>query len=36
MQAGKLYTILVFEDKDHRIKVKSVEDEFTPATGTNG
>ena len=31
LKAGKLYTILVFEEKDHKIKVKSVEDEFNAA-----
>lgn len=31
MKSGKLYTILVFEDKKHSLKTKTVEDEFTVA-----
>ncbi len=31
LQAGKLYTILVFQDKHGKLKVKSVEDQFTAA-----
>lgn len=29
LEAGKLYTILVFQDKDGKIKVKTVKDEFS-------
>lgn len=36
LKAGKLYTILIFEDKKGKAKVKTVEDEFTAAPhGTN-
>lgn len=31
LKAGKLYTIIVFADKDHKLKVKSVEDQFNAA-----
>ncbi len=31
LEAGKLYTILVFEDKHGKLKVKTVKDEFTAA-----
>ena len=31
LQAGKLYTILVFQDKRGLLKTKTVEDEFTAA-----
>lgn len=36
MKAGRLYTILVFQDKNRNIKVKSVEDEFTAPMANNG
>ncbi len=36
LKAGKLYTILVFEDKKGKPRVKTIEDEFTAAPkGTN-
>ena len=31
LEAGKLYTILVFQDKDGKVKVKTIKDEFTAA-----
>jgi len=31
LTAGKLYTIVVFQDKDGKVKVKTIEDEFTAA-----
>lgn len=31
LEAGKLYTVLVFSDKDGKLKVKSVEDQFSAA-----
>jgi hypothetical protein len=30
LKAGKLYTILVFQDKHGKVKVKTIEDEFRP------
>jgi hypothetical protein len=36
LQAGKLYTILVFSDKHGKLKVKTIEDVFTNApNGSN-
>jgi hypothetical protein len=36
LEAGKLYTILVFQDKHGKVKVKTIKDEFTTApNGTN-
>ena len=36
LEAGKLYTILVFQDKGGKVKVKTIKDEFTTApNGTN-
>lgn len=36
LKAGKLYTILLFQDKHGKVKVKTIEDEFTAAPqGTN-
>ena len=36
LQAGKLYTILVFGDKPGKLKVKTIEDVFTDApNGSN-
>ncbi len=32
LEAGKLYTILVFQDKNGKLKVKTVKDEFTAAS----
>jgi hypothetical protein len=31
LEAGKLYTVLVFQDKNAKLKVKTVEDQFTAA-----
>lgn len=31
LEAGKLYTILVFQDKSGKLKVKTIEDQFTAA-----
>jgi uncharacterized protein (DUF2141 family) len=31
IEAGKLYTVLVFQDKNGKLKVKTVEDQFTAA-----
>lgn len=36
LKPGKLYTIVVFEDKHHNVKVKSVEDQFKAAPSANG
>ncbi len=33
LEAGKLYTILVFQDKNGKLKVKTVKDEFTAPNG---
>ena len=31
IEAGKLYTVLVFQNKDGKLKVKTAEDQFTAA-----